>query len=71
MFVNKKTLWKRRRTKSFVVAPASASTWVVAFARQVIPGALFKTRTAAVGYAGMLASAAGITRNHIKVLGDA
>ena len=65
--MNNKALSERRRTKDFVVAPASASTWVVAFARQLIPGALFKTRTAAVRYASVLASASGIGRTNIKV----
>jgi hypothetical protein len=69
--VKKKTFWERRRTNDFVVAPASAKTWVVAFSRQLIPGALFKTRNAAVRYASMLAGAAGIRSTHIKVLGDA
>ena len=66
--MNNKALSERRRTKDFVVARASASTWVVAFARQLIPGALFKTRIAAIGYASMLASASGINRTRIKVL---
>jgi hypothetical protein len=68
-FVNKKTSWKNRKAHDLVVAPASASTWVVAFARQLIPGALFKTRDAAVRYANMLAGAAGLNRTHVKVLG--
>ena len=58
-----------KRTKgSFVVAPASATTWVVAISRHLIPGACFKTRMAAVDYASMLASAAGLGRAKIKVL---
>ena len=67
--MNKRTSWKHRRAHDLVVAPASASTWVVAFARQLIPGALFKSRDAAVGYAKMLASASGMNRTHVKVLG--
>jgi hypothetical protein len=57
-----------KKSDSFVVAPASASTWVVAISRHLIPGACFRTRTAAVDYAAMLASAAGLNRNRIKVL---
>ena len=53
---------------SFVVAPASATTWVVAISRHLIPGACFKTKTAAVHYASMLASAAGLNRAKIRVL---
>ena len=66
--MNKKASWKQRRARNLVVAPASASTWVVAFARQLIPGALFNTRDAALVYANSLANAAGINHTHIKVL---
>ena len=69
--MNRKTAWQRRRRSLFVVARASASTWAVAFARRLIPGALFKTRASAVRYASMLASAAGLDRNNVKILGDA
>lgn len=54
-----------------VVAPASATTWVVACSRRLIPGALFETREAAVRYAWMLARAAGLEGDRIKVLGTA
>jgi len=57
-----------RTDKSFVVAPASATTWVVAVSRHLIPGACFKTKTAAVDYASMLASAAGLGHTKIRVL---
>ena len=67
--MNKRTSWKHRRAHDLVVAPASESTWVVAFARQLIPVDLFKNRNAALGYAKMLASAAGMNRTHVKVLG--
>ena len=53
---------------SLVVAPASATTWVVAISRHLIPGACFTTKSAAVDYASMLASAAGLGRAKIKVL---
>lgn len=66
-----KALAERRRNSSFVVAPASASTWAVAFARTLIPGALFRTRTAALNYACVLANAAGLGRRNVRVLGDA
>ena len=66
--MNKKASWKQRRARNFIVAPASASTWVVAFARHLIPGALFNSRDAALGYANSLANAAGINRTQIKVL---
>jgi hypothetical protein len=57
-----------KTNKGLVVAPASATTWVVAISRHLIPGACFKTKTAAVDYASMLASAAGLGRAKIKVL---
>ncbi|MGQ0749235.1 MAG: hypothetical protein ACT4PS_01735 [Betaproteobacteria bacterium] len=66
-----KRFWRRRTHNMLVVAPASAKTWVVACSRRLIPGALFKTREAAIHYASMLARAAGLERNRIKVLGTA
>ena len=59
---------ERRSTSAFVVARASAATWVVAFSRKMIPGALFKSRDAAVQYAATLARAAGL-RTPVTVLG--
>ena len=61
---------ERRKKSAFVVAKANASTWVVAFSRRVIPGALFHSKDAALSYAKMLASSAGL-RNPLIVLGDA
>lgn len=65
------TFWQRRRKKMIVVAPASESTWAVAFSRRLIPGALFTTRAAAIIYAGLLASAAGLDYTNIRILGSA
>lgn len=67
--MNSKRLWRRRRKSMLVVAPASTSTWAVACSRRLIPGALFRTRAAAIRYASALASAAGLSRTHVKVLG--
>jgi hypothetical protein len=50
----------RRSKCTFVVAPASAYTWAVAFARRLIPGAVFASRDAAVAYASTLAKASGV-----------
>jgi hypothetical protein len=55
----------------FVVVPASETTWAVAFSRRLIPGALFTTRAAAIIYAGLLASAAGLDYTNIRILGSA
>jgi hypothetical protein len=67
----KTTSFKPRKKAAFVVAKASACTWVVAFSRRVIPGALFETRDAALNYASMLARAAGLRSRQVMVLGDA
>ena len=65
----KTTTWKRRKKAALVVARASGATWVVAFSRRVIPGALFKSKDAAVRYASTLASAAGLRSPDVMVLG--
>jgi signal transduction protein with GAF and PtsI domain len=62
------TEWKRRKKTALVVARASGATWVVAFSRRVIPGALFKTKEAALSYAAMLARAAGLRAPDVTVL---
>ena len=68
--MNRKTTGQkqRRRKSAIVVARASAATWVVAFSRRVIPGALFKTKDAALSYAAMLAKAAGLRSPDVTVL---
>jgi hypothetical protein len=67
--MNRKTTGqKERRTKSFVVARASAATWVVAFSRKVIPGGVFKTKDAALAYAATLARAAGLRSPDVTIL---
>jgi hypothetical protein len=66
----KPATFKRRNKSAFVVAKASAATWVVAFSRHVIPGALFKTKEAALTYANTLAKTAGL-RSNVTVVGDA
>ncbi len=65
------TTMKRRNSTALVVAKASACTWVVAFSRRLIPGALFKTKDAALNYANMLARTAGLRSPQVTVLGDA
>lgn len=67
----KKTSFKRRDQSAFVVAKASAATWAVAFSRRVIPGAVFRTKDAALNYANMLARSAGLRSPHVTVIGDA
>lgn len=61
--------FQRRRRNVFVVAPANATTWAVAFSRRLIPGALFGSKAAAVRYANMLAAIAGLGGDHVRVLG--
>jgi hypothetical protein len=67
----KPTTFKRRNKSALVVAKASACTWVVAFSRRLIPGALFQTKDAALTYAKMLARSAGLRSPQVTVLGDA
>lgn len=68
--MNRTKTLKPRKNNAFVVARASARTWAVAFSRKLIPGAVFKTKDAALSYASMLASAAGL-RSPVLVVGDA
>jgi hypothetical protein len=67
--MNKISGWKPRIARMFVVAPASPYTWAVAFSRQLIPGAIFTTKAAAVAYASWLARSAGLDRSNVKILG--
>ena len=67
----KATAHKARNKSALVVAKASACTWVVAFSRRMIPGALFKTKAAALNYANMIARSAGLRSTRVTVLGDA
>ena len=62
---------KRTGNAAFVIARASAHTWVVAFSRRLIPGALFKSKDAALAYASMLARSAGLRSPELRILGDA
>jgi hypothetical protein len=68
--MNRTKTFKQRQKQAFVVAPVSARTWAVAFSRKLIPGAVFKTKDAALSYASMLAQAAGL-RSPVLVVGDA
>lgn len=59
---------KPATARDLVVAKASPSTWVVALSRQLIPGACFRTRRAALSYAALLANLGGIGRDHVRIL---
>lgn len=63
-----KSKWRPRIRKMFVVAPVSPGTWAVAFARRIIPGAVFTTQAAAVLYAFILAGGAGLDGSSVKIL---
>ena len=67
--MNRKNTGAKSARKSLVVARASGATWVVAYARCVIPGALFRTKEAALNYARTLAAAAGLRAPDVAVLG--
>ena len=66
---------KRRRKHTskgfFCIARASARTWAVAFSRRLIPGAVFRTKAAALQYVTALMEAAGLRHEHVMVLGEA
>jgi hypothetical protein len=67
--MNRKAMNSKDQGKStFVVVKASARTWVVAFSRRLIPGALFRSRDAALNYANMLARSAGLGSPRVQVL---
>ena len=66
--MNSKSGWKPRTARMFVVAPVTPYTWAVAFSRQLIPGAVFKTKTAAIKYAFVVARAIGLDDSNIRVL---
>jgi hypothetical protein len=68
--MNRSKTLNRRSNNAFVVARASARTWAVAFSRKLIPGAVFKTKDAALSYASILAQAAGL-HSPVLVVGDA
>ena len=67
-FMKSKENRKRRQKETLVVAPADTFTWAVAFSRRLIPGALFRTREAAAGYARALAKAAGLSDRKVRIL---
>lgn len=67
-FMKTATNWKPRKKAALVVARASGATWVVAWSRRVIPGALFKSKEAALSYAAMLARTAGLGAPDVMVL---
>ena len=69
--MNSKSFWQRRRKSMLVVAPANETTWVVAFSRRLIPGALFTSKAAAIRYAYMLAGFAGLNGDYVRVLNEA
>ncbi len=71
MTIRKKVIPGETNLSIFVVAPANATTWVVAFSRRLIPGALFGSRGAAVRYAYLLADNIGLGGDNIRVLGGA
>jgi hypothetical protein len=54
----------------FTVMRAGASCWTVAYSRRLIPGAVLRTRGAAIDYAAALAHAAGFRKTHLRILED-
>ena len=64
------TTIKCRPAGVFVVMHAGALCWTVAYSRRLIPGAVLRTRGAAIDYAAALAHAAGFRKTHLKILED-
>jgi hypothetical protein len=64
----KKMIWKRKPKAIFLVARASARTWAVAFSRNLIPGAVFRSKDAACNYARAVAQAAGLEHPDVRIL---
>ena len=52
---------------SFFVMPLNAHTWIVGHARALIPGAILRTKRAALDYASALAKAAGWKKVRVVV----
>ncbi|HTP97261.1 MAG TPA: hypothetical protein VMK05_15515 [Burkholderiales bacterium] len=63
-----KSLATPMAANQFIVAPLSAHAWAVAYARKLIPGAILRTREAALRYAAALAGAMGSRKTRIRVL---
>jgi hypothetical protein len=53
----------------FFVTCLGANVWAVGVAQKLIPGAVLKTREAAIHYASELAAAAGVRRVHLDIVG--
>jgi hypothetical protein len=54
--------------QDLVVVRAGAAGWAVAYARKIIPGALLRTRSAAIAYAAELAHAAGFAAASLQIV---
>lgn len=67
----KKRRAKHRAKGFFCIARASARTWAVAFSQRLIPGAVFRTKAAALRYVEALTEAAGLRHERVLVLGEA
>lgn len=61
---------KSHRATSFIVAALNAHTWVVGYSRALIPGAILRTKNAALDYVSALAKAAGFRKVHVVISGD-
>ena len=55
----------------FFVTCLGANAWAVGVAHKFIPGAVLKTREAAIRYASELAAATGVRRVRLDIVGGA
>ena len=62
-----------RKTKSvqstakFQIAPINANTWIVAYSHALLPGAVLRTKKAALDYVFALAKAAAFGKVNVEV----
>jgi hypothetical protein len=54
-------------SNQFLIAPIDARTWIVAHSRKVIPGAVLRTKQAALDYVFAIARAGALSRVSIKI----
>lgn len=56
-----------KRSAKFTIAPLNAHTWIVAYSRALLPGAVLRTKNAALDYVFALAKAASFNRVDIEI----
>ena len=57
----------RGTAAKFTIAPLAPHTWIVAYANSVVPGAILRTKQAALDYVFALARAASLTKMDVQI----